>query len=157
MTIDYEVEYNNRARVPEHPEIFARWQREAAAYRAAAYNAKLGIPYGPSARRTIDLFPAKDDDKAPLAMFIHGGWSHLLGNLWFLWLFGDNIEDQLGHLRFLAFYLLTGCAAAALQVGLDSQSMIPMIGASGAIAGVLGAYALAFPVRASSVFCCCSS
>src|SRR4029078_2784963 len=74
MTVDYEVEYNNRARVPEHPEIFARWQREGAAYRAASHNAKLGISYGPSSRRTIDLFPARDDDKAPLAMFIHGGW-----------------------------------------------------------------------------------
>jgi len=68
MTVDYEVEYNNRARVPEHPEIFARWQREGAAYRAAAQNAKLGISYGPSSRRTIDLFSAKDDDKAPLAV-----------------------------------------------------------------------------------------
>jgi len=74
MALDYEVEYNNRARVPEHPEIFARWQREASAYRAAAQNAKLGITYGPSVRRTVDLFPAKGDDKAPLAMFIHGGW-----------------------------------------------------------------------------------
>jgi len=74
MTVDYEVEYNNRARVPEHPQIFARWQREGAAYRAAAQNAKLGISYGPSSRRTIDLFSAKDDDKAPLAVFIHGGW-----------------------------------------------------------------------------------
>jgi len=67
MPIDYEVEYDNRARVPEHPQIFARWQREGAAYRAAAHNAKLGITYGPSLRRAIDLFPAKDDDKAPLA------------------------------------------------------------------------------------------
>jgi arylformamidase len=74
MTIDYEVEYDNRSRVPEHPEIFARWQREGAAYRAAAHNPKLGIGYGPSSRRIIDLFPAKDDDKAPLAMFIHGGY-----------------------------------------------------------------------------------
>jgi arylformamidase len=74
MSLDYEVEYDNRARVPEHPEIFARWQREAAAYRAAAHNAKLGIGYGPSMRRTIDLFAARDDDKAPLALFIHGGW-----------------------------------------------------------------------------------
>ena len=78
MSIDYEVEYNNRARVPEHPEIFARWQREGAAYRAAAHNPKLGLAYGPSLRRTIDLFPAKDDNKAPLAMFIHGGcWRSL--------------------------------------------------------------------------------
>jgi arylformamidase len=70
MPVDYEVEYDNRSRVPEHPEIFARWQREAAAYRASAHNPKLGIGYGPSSRRTMDLFPAKDDDKAPLAMFI---------------------------------------------------------------------------------------
>jgi arylformamidase len=74
MPVDYEVEYDNRSRVPEHPEIFARWQREAAAYRASAHNPKLGIGYGPSSRRTIDLFPAKDDDQAPLAMFIHGGY-----------------------------------------------------------------------------------
>jgi len=74
MSINYEVEYDNRARVPEHPEIFARWEKEGAAYRAAAQNAKLRMSYGPSLRRTIDMFPAKDDDKAPLAMFIHGGW-----------------------------------------------------------------------------------
>jgi len=74
MSIDYEVEYDNRARVPEHPEIFARWQHEAAAYRAAAHNAKPGMAYGPSMRRKIDLFPAKDDGDSPLAMFIHGGW-----------------------------------------------------------------------------------
>ena len=74
MSIDYEVEYDNRSRVPEHPEIFARWQREGAAYRAAAHSPKLGITYGPSMRRTIDLFPARYDGQAPLAMFIHGGW-----------------------------------------------------------------------------------
>ena len=74
LAIDYEVEYDNRARVPEHPEIFARWQRDGAAYRAAAHNAKLAMAYGPSLRQTVDLFPAKDDDKAPCAMFIHGGW-----------------------------------------------------------------------------------
>lgn len=74
LTIDYEVEYDNRARVPEHPEIFARWQRDAAAYRASAHNPKLAMAYGRSLRQTVDLFPAKDDDKAPFAMFIHGGW-----------------------------------------------------------------------------------
>ena len=75
MTIDYEVEYDNRARVPEHPEIFARWQRETEAYRTAAAGAELGISCGPSARQTVDLFPAKDDGAStPLAMFIHGGW-----------------------------------------------------------------------------------
>ena len=72
-TIDYEVEYNNRARVPEHPEIFARWQRDATAYRANARDAELGLAYGPSPRQTIDLFPAGGDN-APLALFIHGGW-----------------------------------------------------------------------------------
>ena len=74
MTINYEVEYDNRARVPEHPEIFARWEREGAAYRAAGHNVKLAIPYGPSTRQAVDLFPAKDDAEAPFAMFIHGGW-----------------------------------------------------------------------------------
>jgi arylformamidase len=73
--IDYEKEYDNRARVPEHPEIFARWQSEAADFRAAAVDAELGLSYGPSPRQTIDLFPDKDDDEmTPLALFIHGGW-----------------------------------------------------------------------------------
>ncbi len=73
--IDYEKEYDNRGRVPEHPEIFARWEREAAAYRAAARGAEFGLTYGPSPRQTIDFFPAKDDDaQTPLALFIHGGW-----------------------------------------------------------------------------------
>ena len=78
MAIDWEVEYNNRARVPEHPEIFARWQREAAAYRAettAQGRAEIGLKYGPSARQTIDLFkPSGGDASAPLAMFVHGGY-----------------------------------------------------------------------------------
>jgi arylformamidase len=73
--VDYEREYDNRGRVPEHPEIFARWQREAAAYREGARDAELGLRYGPSPRQTIDLFPARDDDKlTPLALFVHGGW-----------------------------------------------------------------------------------
>jgi arylformamidase len=75
MTIDYEVEYNNRARVPEHPDIFARWEREGAAFRAKARDAELGLKYGPSPRQTIDLFPAANDGRdTPLALFIHGGW-----------------------------------------------------------------------------------
>jgi arylformamidase len=75
MPIDYEKEYDNRARVPEHPEIFARWNAETDAYRAASPGATLGISYGPSPRQTIDLFPGKDAKAdAPLAMFIHGGW-----------------------------------------------------------------------------------
>lgn len=79
------------------------------------------------------------------SMFLHGGFLHLSGNMLYLWIFGNNIEDTLGHLRFLVFYLLAGLAAALLQVLSDPQSTTPMIGASGAVAGVLGAYLLLFP------------
>jgi membrane associated rhomboid family serine protease len=79
------------------------------------------------------------------AMFLHGGWFHLLGNMIFLWVFGDNVEDSLGHVRYLAFYLLCGIAATAAQVWVDPNSTVPMVGASGAIAGVLGAYLVLYP------------
>jgi len=78
-------------------------------------------------------------------MFLHGGWLHLAGNMLFLWIFGDNLEDELGHFGFAVFYLASGFAAAALQVGADVTSDVPMIGASGAIAGVLGGYLVLFP------------
>jgi membrane associated rhomboid family serine protease len=78
-------------------------------------------------------------------MFMHGGWFHILGNLWFLYIFGDNVEDMMGPLRFLVFYLLCGLAAAAAQILAGPGSAIPMVGASGAIGGVMGAYALLFP------------
>lgn len=79
------------------------------------------------------------------AMFIHGGVMHVTGNMLYLWIFGDNIEDKLGHLRFLLFYLLAGLAAGMIHVITFPHSNIPMIGASGAIAGVLGAYLVSFP------------
>ena len=79
------------------------------------------------------------------SMFLHGGWMHLFGNMLFLWIFGDNLEDEMGHLPFLGFYLASGLAAAALQVFADPGSGIPMVGASGAIAGVMGGYLLLFP------------
>lgn len=79
------------------------------------------------------------------SMFLHGGWLHLLGNMWFLWVFGDNVEDALGHGRFLVFYVICGVAAALAQAFTDPFSQVPMIGASGAIAGVLGAYLVWFP------------
>ncbi len=79
------------------------------------------------------------------SMFMHGGWFHIIGNLWFLWIFGDNVEDVMGPVRFVAFYLLCGLGAAAAQILTDPQSLIPMVGASGAIGGVMGAYALLFP------------
>ena len=79
------------------------------------------------------------------SMFLHGSWIHLLGNMWFLWLFGNNIEDSMTRPRFLGFYLLTGLAAALAQVVADPSSSAPMVGASGAISGVMGAYLVLFP------------
>ena len=79
------------------------------------------------------------------SMFLHGGWMHLIGNMLYLWIFGNNIEDAMGHWRFVLFYLLCGAAAALAQVLQDPASATPMIGASGAIAGVLGAYLLLYP------------
>ena len=79
------------------------------------------------------------------SMFLHGGWSHVIGNMWWLWIFGDNVEDRLGHGRFIVFYLLCGFVAAFGQMVLNPNSMVPMIGASGAIAGVMGAYFVLYP------------
>jgi len=79
------------------------------------------------------------------SMFLHGSWMHVIGNMWFLWIFGDNIEDYLGHFSYLIFYLLSGVVAAATQVALDPHLRVPTVGASGAIAGVLGAYFVLYP------------
>lgn len=79
------------------------------------------------------------------SMFLHGGWGHLFGNMLFLWIFGDNIEHRLGHLRFLLFYLVCGLAASLAHIFFNSGSNIPAVGASGAISGVLGGYLLMFP------------
>lgn len=79
------------------------------------------------------------------SMFLHGGWMHLIGNMLYLWIFGNNVEDAMGHGRFIIFYLLCGLAAALAQALPDPQSAVPMIGASGAISGVLGAYLLLYP------------
>jgi membrane associated rhomboid family serine protease len=79
------------------------------------------------------------------SMFLHGSWMHLLGNMWFLWIFGNNVEDSMGHLRFLAFYLLTGLIAAGAHVISSPGSPVPTVGASGAISAIMGAYALLYP------------
>jgi len=79
------------------------------------------------------------------SMFMHGGLMHIIFNMWFLWIFGDNIESVLGHKRFVLFYLLCGVGAALVQIQINTGSQIPMVGASGAIAGVLGAYLFRFP------------
>jgi membrane associated rhomboid family serine protease len=79
------------------------------------------------------------------SMFLHGGWMHVLGNMWYLWIFGDNVEDRFGHGRFIVFYLLCGIIAALGQIAIDPGSTLPTIGASGAIAGVMGAYFVLYP------------
>ena len=86
------------------------------------------------------------------SMFLHGGWTHIIGNMTYLYIFGDNIEDRLGTLKFVIFYLLTGVCAALAQAFLDPKSTIPMIGASGAIAGVLGGYLVLYPKANIKVF-----
>lgn len=79
------------------------------------------------------------------SMFLHAGWLHLVGNMLYLWVFGDNIEDKLGHVRYIIFYIVCGVVSSALYVYVDPHSVVPTIGASGAISGVLGAYVLLFP------------
>src|SRR5947209_6983574 len=98
------------------------------------------------ARFTAD--PAGNAVTVVTAMFLHGGWLHLLGNMLYLWIFGDNVEDRLGHGRYLLLYVAGGAAAALAQVAISPDSRIPMVGASGAIAAVLGAYIVLYP-RAS--------
>ncbi len=102
------------------------------------------------ARLTLALRFGEESVAAPAltaftSMFLHGGWLHLAGNMWYLWIFGDNVEDRLGHVRYLVFYLFAGLVAASLHVAFNPASQLPTVGASGAIAGVLGAYLVAFP------------
>ena len=89
--------------------------------------------------------PGRQTSSVVTSMFLHGSWMHLLGNMWFLWLFGNNIEDSMTRPRFVAFYLLCGLAAALAQVWANPASQVPMVGASGAISGVMGAYLVLFP------------
>jgi membrane associated rhomboid family serine protease len=105
---------------------------------------------GPYSRNALIEYYGLVPDQVRLSsiltsMFLHGGWLHVLGNMWFLWIFGDNIEDLLGHAKFLVFYLLCGIVAALGQVIANPNSTVPMVGASGAIAGVMGAYLIKFP------------
>jgi len=98
--------------------------------------ALAGAPQYPISANLLTIFTS---------MFLHGGWQHILGNLWILWIFGDNVEDHMGHFPYLIFYLLCGVAAALTDIALSPLSAVPMIGASGAIAGVMGAYFLLYP------------
>ena len=95
---------------------------------------------------TYGLIPARFQGMDILtSIFLHGGWMHLIGNMWFLWIYGDNVEDVLGHTQYLIFYLLCGIAASAVHLAFNMDSRVPTIGASGAIAGVMGAYVVKFP------------
>jgi membrane associated rhomboid family serine protease len=111
-----------------------------------------GIPIAEGMACIVDAEPV--NYLTPLtSMFLHGGWGHIIGNCLFLWVFGNNVEDSMGRVRFLLFYLLCGLAAAAAQVAMDPASPVPMVGASGAISGVLGAYLVLYPtVRVNMLF-----
>jgi membrane associated rhomboid family serine protease len=111
-----------------------------------------GVPIGQGLVCVVDREPI--NWLTPLfSMFLHGSWAHLLGNGLFLWVFGNNVEDSMGRLRFLVFYLLCGLVAAAAQVAVGTASPVPMVGASGAISGVLGGYLVLYPrVRVKVLF-----
>ncbi len=99
-----------------------------------------------STRDVAVVFPSKQPAVSVLvSMFLHGGWLHLLGNMLFLWIFGNNIEDRFGHVRFLIFYFVSGIVATLAHVASGPNSLVPVVGASGAIAGVMGAYLMLFP------------
>jgi membrane associated rhomboid family serine protease len=102
-----------------------------------------GFPLGDGLTCLTD--PGRAPEHIFTSMFLHGGWMHLLGNLWFLWLFGNNVEDSMGRVRFLVFYALGGIGAAIAQVISSPESVIPMVGASGAISGVMGGYVVLYP------------
>jgi membrane associated rhomboid family serine protease len=109
---------------------------------AAAWAYELTIP-GDVLPVFLQLYGVVPADFS--SMFLHGSWSHFVGNMWYLWIFGDNVEDRMGHARFVAFYLLCGIVAALGHVAMDPSSTLPTIGASGAIAGVMGAYFVLYP------------
>jgi membrane associated rhomboid family serine protease len=108
-----------------------------------ALPAGVGTPMGERLICVTD--PGRQYANIFTSIFMHGSWMHLIGNMWFLWLFGNNVEDSMTRPRFLAFYLICGLAAALAQVVADPESAIPMVGASGAISGVMGAYLVLFP------------
>lgn len=133
-------------------------RRPYVTYTLIAINALVFLAYWPGGTElainrvfmTWGLIPARlmqGDGVATLvtSMFLHAGWMHIIGNMLFLWIFGDNLEDEMGHAGFLLFYLLSGLAAAFAQTAMDAGASIPMVGASGAIAGVMGGYLLLFP------------
>jgi membrane associated rhomboid family serine protease len=146
-----------RDHLPRHTRPWVTLALIAANLAAFAYELSLGAAlegflrdYGVIPARLVGEWNAGARGAAELtpvltAMFLHGGWLHLILNLWFLWIFGDNVEDRIGHARYLALYLVAGVAATLAHVIANPASTLPTVGASGAIAGVLGAYFLAYP------------
>ncbi len=118
---------------PKSYELFVREFGEVPAHLAAFLG---GSPRYSLPQVTVPFFTS---------MFLHGSWMHVIGNMWFLYIFGDNVEDYLGHFKYLGFYLVSGLIAMATQVAIYPQSNVPTVGASGAIAGVLGAYFILYP------------
>jgi membrane associated rhomboid family serine protease len=125
------------------------------------FGAFPGAITGAAAERTVELgqgLPSCRLGSVPqvglvTSMFLHGSWLHLIANMWFLWLFGNNVEDSMGHVRFAVFYLLTGLAATAAHIFVTPASMVPVVGASGAISGVMGAYLVMHPkVKIQTLF-----
>jgi membrane associated rhomboid family serine protease len=116
-------------------------QLEALVYRFGVVPARITHP------ESVQLLGFLAGDYSPFltSMFLHGGWAHVIGNMWSLWIFGDNVEDVMGRWRYIAFYLLTGVAAGLTHVFTNAGSNVPTVGASGAIAGIFGAYFLLFP------------
>jgi len=116
---------------------------------------QLFFDWGVISQRLVDWLKAPSGWEEPAtvftSMFLHGGWLHLIGNMLYLWVFGDNVEDALGHVKYLLFYLVSGIGAVAMQVAVDMDARIPMVGASGAISGVLGAYMFLYPTATVSV------
>ena len=106
---------------------------------------RAGMTFPMSERLACVIDPGPQYANVVTSMFLHGGWMHLIGNMWFLWLFGNNIEDSMTRPRFVAFYLMCGLGAALAQVLADPSSAVPMVGASGAISGVMGAYLVLYP------------
>ncbi len=141
-----------RDRLPSRTTPYVTWLLIAANVLAFLYELAMVEAVGDRFIMAWGMVPARlarDPSGEALtvltSMFLHGGWLHLGGNMLFLWIFGDNVEDRLGHGRYGLFYLLTGAAAAAAQFFIDPGSRVPVVGASGAIAGVLGAYVLLYP------------
>ncbi len=107
----------------------------------------FGFDSGRSLRQLNEICPPGSRELVQpfTAMFLHAGWAHIIGNMLFLWIFGDNVEDRVGHGRYLVFYMVCGLVAVAAQTGMSVETIVPAVGASGAIAGVLGAYLVLYP------------